>query len=86
MIDRRTYLAGQALAGMLSNPATVEDLTISDAAADCVRYADAIIAEMSRQPHAPEGTPEHDEWLNSLRVDLVREAAVVHDTDDDDND
>jgi hypothetical protein len=42
----RTYLAGQALTGLLANPETM-DVEIALAAEDALRYADALLGRLS---------------------------------------
>lgn len=44
LIDRRTYLAGQALCGILAN----DDLPLHDIQNESLKYADAVLAELQK--------------------------------------
>ncbi len=73
-ISVRTWLAGQALVGLVA--LADDDLTLADRAADCVAYADALIAALSAEQPLIRTNPS-EAGLRQRILDDVADAAAA---------
>lgn len=71
----RTWLAGQALAGCVA--LADDDLTLADRAADCVAYADALIAALSVEGPLIRPTVSESALREHILEDVARAAYAL---------